>query len=195
MAQYRRRPRAGSLPDPLVRELEDRLTQEQVEARLPSLVGGTGARRGPALVGSPGLRWSRRGPARFAFDAISDRLHFKNVHRRGGDEAARRGCARPERYGASTCRNSLIRRSRRTASVPHFGSSGRAAGTMVGTDTPGASFADLVSSSARPQTCSCAQDDDSMMNLGFGILGELVARKVRAPFGMSWATSCWRPSI
>ena len=80
---------AGSLPDQLVQQLEDRLAEERTEARLPSLVAGL-ARDGTLLW------WGAQGSGGLADGkptSVSTQYRigsiFKNVHRGHGDEVAR----------------------------------------------------------------------------------------------------------
>ena len=177
-------PRAGLLPGPLVRKLDDRLTLEQVEARLPSLVAGL-ARDGVVLWwgarGTGGLAGGK--PAlpstQYRIGSIS-KTFTAVVIMRLRDEGALElndfvGEHLAELVDLPVTVGQLLSHTSGLRAEPRGPWWER---------TPGVSFADLVASSARPSDLHWRPGRRfHYSNVGFAILGELAARKRSAPFG------------
>ncbi len=141
---------AGSLPDQLVQQLEDRLAQEQAEARLPSLVAGL-ARDGILLwwgaQGSGGLADGKPASVstQYRIGSISKTFTAVMVMRlRDEDELGLNdmvGQHLPELSDLPVTLGQLLSHTSGLRAEPRGPWWER---------TPGVPFADLVSSSARP---------------------------------------------
>jgi CubicO group peptidase (beta-lactamase class C family) len=175
---------AGSLPDQLVQQLEDRVAQEQAEARLPSLVAGL-ARDGTLLwcgaQGSGGLADDkpasvstqyRIGSISKTFTAVMV-MRLRDEGELGLNDTV--GQHLPELSDLPVTLAQLLSHTSGLRAEPRGPWWER---------TPGVPFADLVSSSARPSDLLWRPGRRfHYSNIGFGILGELVARKRSAPYG------------
>ncbi len=120
------------LRDDLVRQLEERLGEEQIKGRLPTLVAGI-VRNGTIVWRGPGVDRERR--RRLANDghAVPDRFDHEDVRGCQRPAAARRGRSRPERRRGRThlraCRTPSYGR---PVALPHFRLARRDAGALVG---------------------------------------------------------------
>ncbi|HTW07173.1 MAG TPA: serine hydrolase domain-containing protein [Acidimicrobiales bacterium] len=174
----------GPLHEQLARQLQERLTQEQMESRLPSLI--VGLARDGALVwwgarGSLGLGGD--GPAtvstQYRIGSISKTFVAVGVMRLRDEGALDLndpvGARLPELADLPVTIGQLLSHTSGLRAEPRGPWWER---------TPGMTFGDLVSSSLRP--------DDLLWrpgrrfhysNVGYAVLGEVVARKRSAPLG------------
>ena len=174
----------GPLPAELVRKLEDRLAQEQVEARLPSLVAGLvrdgvllwwGARGSGGLAGNdpatPATQY-RIGSISKTFAAVAV-MRLRDEGALDLNDAVGRHV--PELDDLPVTVGQLLSHTSGLPAEPRGPWWER---------TPGVPFADLVKSSARPSDLLWRPGRRfHYSNLGYAILGELVARRRSAPFG------------
>ena len=175
---------AGSLPDQLVQQLEDRLAQEQAEARLPSLVAGL-ARDGVLLwwgaQGSGGLADGKPASVstQYRIGSISKTFTAVMVMR-----FAMRVNSASTTLWASTCQSSLICQSPSASFCPTLLVSGPNLGANGGNGHPACPLLTWFRRRLAPQNLLWRPGRRfHYSNLGFGILGELVARKRSAPYG------------
>jgi CubicO group peptidase (beta-lactamase class C family) len=176
-------PGVGLLPDQLVHQLDERLTLEQVEARLPSLVAGLardgrllwwGARGTGGLPGGNSASTStqyRIGSISKTFTAVMI-MRLRNEGALALNDSVGQHLAElsdlPVTVGQLLSHTSGLRAEPRGPWWER---------------TPGAPFADLVSWSARPSDLWWRPGRRfHYSNVGFAILGELAARKRSAPF-------------
>ncbi len=178
-----RRP-GGVLHEQLVGKLEARLAREQVEARLPSLVAGL-VRDGVLLW------WGARGTLGLAGDSLrlpTTQYRIGSISKTFAAVAAMR--LRDE--GALDLNDAVGQH------LPELGDLPVTIGQLLSHTsglpaepkgpwwerTPGVAFDDLVKSSARPSDLLWRPGRRfHYSNLGYAILGELVARRRSAPFG------------
>jgi CubicO group peptidase (beta-lactamase class C family) len=174
----------GLLPDELVHQLEDRLALEQAEARLPSLVAGL-ARDGILLW------WGAQGSGGLAGDepaSVSTQYRIGSISKTFTAVMVMR--LRDE--GLLGLNDSVGQHLSELSDVPvTLGQLlSHTSGLMAEPRgpwwerTPGVAFADLVSSSVRPSDLLWRPGRRfHYSNIGFAVLGELVARKRSAPYG------------
>ena len=168
------------MPEPVLpstaRLLLARTARVQREGRAPSLVAG--------VVRDGGLAWSAgRGEVRRAAHrrAVPARVDQQDRHRRRRDAAARRGAAAPRRPPrGAPARHPAGRPDRRAAALAPRRRLGREPGRLVGAHARG--HRSTSSGSATTDVVLGAARRFHYSNLGFGLLGELVARMR----GTSW---------